>query len=346
MGRFDEQLVAKTAEALHGIQKVVLIPHIHPDGDAMGSSLGLTQVMRGIGFDVEVVAPSGFPDFLRWLEGSEDVTVYEENAEVGAMKLAQAEIIIFLDFNDIKRSGEMAAQLEALSIPKVMIDHHPNPNTFADYIFSDPSASSTAELVFHFIEAMAWEPAVNRAAANALLAGIITDTGSFSYNASAPSMYEVVGKLMAFGADKDKIHASIYYSHSADRMKLLGYCLNEKMVVLPEYHTAFISLTQDEMERYHFKAGDNEGFVNYPLGIKGIIFTAFFTEKEDRIKISFRSRGGFPANEFSGAHFGGGGHKNAAGGVSFLPMEETLARFNALVPDYADRLKEETERLG
>jgi phosphoesterase RecJ-like protein len=343
--RFDKIVIDEIGGLLGTVDNIVLIPHVNADGDAVGSSMGLCRVLKNAGKNAVVVSPTDYPEFLKWIDGTENLLVHENEPEKCLTALEDADLIFYLDFNDVKRTGDLEEHLNKFSSKKVLIDHHPNPNGFADYILSYPDASSTAELVYDFIEETGLIEHLDKDAAEALFTGIITDTGSFSYNVSTPRVYEVVGKLIEKGADKDKIHSAIYYNFSTHRMRMLGYCLDKKMIVLPEYHTAFISLTAEELEKYNFQMGDTEGFVNYPLSIKGIVFTALFMEKDDIVKISFRSKESFPTNKFSSKNFKGGGHINASGGSSDASMKETLDKFCELLPEYKDELENEARKL-
>ncbi len=210
------------------------------------------------------------------------------------------------------------------------------------FLFSDTKVSSTAELAFDFIAKMGWMDQLDAAGANALLTGIIADTASFSHNAGRPELYEAASRLIAKGANQHRIQESLFNTNTADRLRLLGYALSEKMKIFPEYHAALISLTREELKKFNFKIGDTEGFVNYPLSVKGIIFSAFFLENAEKIKISFRSKGGFAANEFSALHFGGGGHHNAAGGESRQSLDESVEKWISLLPHYSQSLEKES----
>jgi len=345
LGRFKKQIINDITSLLGTASNVVLIPHVNPDGDAVGSSIGLCRVLNNAGKNAVVVSPDDYPEFLKWIDGTDEVLVYEHTPEKCLEALGNADFIFYLDFNDSKRIGEMEKEMHKFNSKKILIDHHPHPNGFADFMLSDPSACSTAELVYDFLEETGFVDYLDKAAAEALLTGIITDTGSFSYNVSNPRVYEVVGKLIASGADKDKIHSSVYYNFSTHRMRMLGYCLDKKMVVLPEYHTAYITLTNEELERYNFQIGDTEGFVNYPLAIKGIVFTALFMERDGYVKISFRSKGNFPTNKFSSENFNGGGHINASGGSYDASMESTVNKFCELLPQFKSELEKEAQKL-
>jgi len=323
------------------VKKVVIIPHVNPDGDAIGSALGLNDVLNNAGFESHVIVPNDFPVYLNWL-GSEGIPwIYEQNSEQCNKLIDGADALFFLDFNDVKRLGKVEEYLRINTKPVVLIDHHPDPRICADYMFSDTNVSSTAELVFDFVDAMGMMDHLGAVGANALLTGIIADTGSFSHNASRPNMYHIVGELIKRGADKEKINESLFNDFSEKRMRLLGYCLSEKMEIFPEHRTALIWLTAEELKRFDFHPGDTEGFVNYPLSIRGVVFSAFFMEKHDLVKISFRSKGSFPTNDFSGVHFNGGGHRNASGGETKLPMKEALDLFRGLLPRYSEKLEKD-----
>jgi phosphoesterase RecJ-like protein len=292
----------------------VIIPHINPDGDALGSCLGLMRILQSLGKSAKVVSPNGFPDFLDWLPGAGEIIRFDTNKELAINTLALAEVMFFLDFNTPSRLKEMASYVDSSTASRVMIDHHPDPEDVVDLMFSDISASSTCELVYHVVQGVGLAGKIDREAAEALYTGIITDTGGLSYNSSNPVTYNVVAALLKAGIDKPKIHENIFNCNTFGRMQLLGYSLSSKMVALPQQEAAYIFLSRDELNRFGYKDGDTEGFVNYPLSISNVFISGFFAEKDDKIKISFRSRGEFPVNAFSAKYFGGGGHKNAAGG--------------------------------
>jgi len=318
------------------VKKVVIIPHVNPDGDAIGSAIGLNSILNNAGFESVVIVLNDFPSYLSWL-GSDGVPlIYEQSAGLCHEMIDQADAFFFLDFNDVKRLGKLEEYLGKNTKPIVLIDHHPDPAIKTEYLFSDINVSSTAELVFDFVDALGMLEYLDANGANALLAGIIADTGSFSHNASRPDTYRVVGELIKRGADKDRINESLYNDFSEKRMRLLGYCLSEKMEVFPTHKTALIWLSVNELKKFDFHPGDTEGFVNYPLSIKGIVFSAFFMEKHDHVKVSLRSKGSFATNDFCAAHFNGGGHRNASGGETKLSLKEALALFRELLPQYSE----------
>lgn len=344
MERFDKKACLSVSKLLREeVKKVVIIPHVNPDGDAIGSSLGLNDILNRAGFESAVIVPNDYPKYLNWLGDEVSPLIYENIPERCHELIAATDVLFFLDFNDVKRLGKIEQYIGSVTKPIVLIDHHPDPQIKTDYLFSDTDVSSTAELVFDFAEALGMIDHLGITGANALLTGIIADTGSFSHNAARPSTYHIVAELISKGADKVKINEALFNNFSEKRMRLLGYCLSEKMELFPQYRAALIWLSADELKRYDFHSGDTEGFVNYPLSIEGIVFSAFFMEKNNQIKISFRSKGSFATNEFSGAYFNGGGHRNASGGESMLSMSETLALFKSLLPKYTAALNKEND---
>jgi Exopolyphosphatase-related proteins len=318
--------------------KIVVTTHQNPDGDALGSMLGMYWFLKGMGHDVSPISPNDYPEFLQWLPGNEAVLDYVKHKNQVKSAVAAAEIIFYLDYNEDKRGGDMKELLNASKASKIMLDHHPFPQLPVDVAISRTEVSSTCELVYEFIVAMDGTRFMTKDIASCIYAGIMTDTGCFAYNSSRPRTFEIVAQLMSHSIDKDDIFRRIYDNYSEHRMRLLGYCLNDKMKVFPEYRTAFIALSMEEQDRFKFETGDSEGFVNYPLSIKGICFTALFVERKDKVKISLRSRGSFAVNEFSKKHFGGGGHTNAAGGESLISLSETIQKFVDLLPQYANDL--------
>jgi len=317
--------------------KISIIPHENPDGDAIGSALGLGQVLKNEGKEVAVISVNNYPDFLKWFSSDVPVHIYERDKKTAKQTLFDSDVLICVDFNEEKRAGHLESMIHSFDKPKILIDHHPNPTNFCDFMVSEPSYSSTAELVRDVLKEIDLSSAIDLKAAEALYTGILTDTGGFSHNTSK-NTFKVVSELLEYEIDSDKIQSEVYHNFSSQRMQLLGYCLNEKMVVFPEYRSAYISITQEELERFDFKPGDTEGFVNYPLSIQNIVFSALFIEKDDFVKASFRSKGNFPANAFSSAHFNGGGHLNAAGGESKLTFKETIELFTQLLPGYKHQL--------
>jgi phosphoesterase RecJ-like protein len=332
---------AHTAELLRdpGRQIVILI-HINPDGDALGSSLGLLIIFRKLGHQCTVISPNDYPGFLKWLPGTEQVIIFKHAPARSIEVLRSADIVFAVDFNELKRVKELNEAFKLSTAHKVLIDHHPDPDMTVDCLLSDTSASSTAELVYRFFGDTGLLPNLDKDIATCLFTGIMTDTGCFSYNSSNQKTWETVAELLDYGIDKDRIYYLTYDNYSSYRMRLLGYSLNEKMEVFPEYGTGLIWLSREDLRKYNFEPGDTEGFVNYPLSIKGIRFSALFIEKEDHVRISFRSKGSFAVNDFSRKYFNGGGHKNASGGESYTSLADTVKRFKELLPVYREKLCE------
>lgn len=333
-----EKLVKNIVELLGQPQNIVIVPHSNPDGDAIGSAIGLAIIFKNMGHMPKIISPNDYPDFLQWMSGDIEIINFQRKKKKAEKFIAECKLMFCVDFNDIKRTKLMEKAIENFAGKTVMIDHHPYPTDFADFSVSRPEYSSTCELVYDFIGTSGLSRFLNRQAAEVLYAGIMTDTGSFSYSTSRPNLYKVLSGLMEFDINTEEIHSKVYDNFSPDRMRLMGYCLLEKMVVLPEYRAGYISITLEELKKFNFEPGDTEGFVNIPLSIKGVIFSALFVEREDHVKISLRSKGSFPVNEFSSKHFGGGGHLNAAGGETKLKLTEILDVFTQLLPKYSHLL--------
>ncbi|UYW02618.1 bifunctional oligoribonuclease/PAP phosphatase NrnA [Flavobacterium agricola] len=310
-------------------KKVVIIPHRNPDGDAMGSTLGLYFFLKKLNIDATVIAPNDFPEFLAWLPDANKTVIYENTPEKASKILDEAELIFTLDFNAFHRTGDVMGQkLATLQQPFVMIDHHELPDPYATYMYSDTSMSSTCEMVYHFISNLGYENMVDYNIATCLYTGIVTDTGSFRFPKTTSTTHRVVANLIDKGVESDFVFNNLYNNSTYARLQLLGKAL-QNLTLLPEYHASYITLTQDELNQFNFEKGDTEGIVNYGLQVKGINLTAIFIEnkQEGIIKISFRSRGDVDVNAFARAHFNGGGHINAAGGKSVDNMEQTVKKF-------------------
>jgi phosphoesterase RecJ-like protein len=328
-------------EWMEAAKKVAVLTHTNPDGDAIGSSLALALALEKAGMEAQVVIPDGLPDFLRWLPGIERSTTFAYKQEKAVAIIEGADLIFCLDFNDPKRLNGAEEHLNKSRARKILIDHHQDPLIFTDMVISETWRGSVGEMIYLFLKEMFREDIMDKDIATCLYVAIMTDTGNFNYASSYPEIFHIVGDLMQYDLEKDRIYSNVYDAFSEDRMRLQGYCMMEKMVVLPEYHTAYISLTDEELKRFNHRKGDTEGFVNIPFSVKGVRFTALFIEKKDRIKVSFRSRGNFPVNKVAAEHYHGGGHINAAGGDSFRTMKETLAGFESLLPRYAKLLRDD-----
>lgn len=331
--------ISTTQELLDSSKKIAIIPHKNPDGDAMGSTLALAAYLKTKGHQAVVVAPNEYPHFLKWLPGDSDVLFYTSNTGKARDAIKTADLVFTLDFNHFSRAGDLEEVLENVNVPFIMIDHHQQPADYATVTYSDTSMSSTCEMVYHFIKALGDEELITGEMASCLYTGIMTDTGSFRFPSTTSITHEVIAALIKQGADNAAIHERIYDTNSESRLQLLGVALNN-LVVLREYRTAYITMTQEELDTHKFQKGDTEGFVNYCLSLEGIIFAVIFIEhKADSIvKMSLRSKGIFSVNEFARAHYNGGGHTNAAGGRSEVALIETVTKFKELLPSYKEQL--------
>lgn len=316
-------------------KKIVIIPHRNPDGDAMGSTLGLYHFLKAKGHQAVVIAPNEFPDFLAWLPGSETVKIFEKDAELVTKVIQDAELVFTLDFNHFGRTGEqMEAVLKTVTVPFVMIDHHQMPDTYAKVTFSDTSYGSTCEMVYHFINAIGDGNIIDKTIATCLYTGIVTDSGSFRFPSTTGTTHRIVAEFIDKGVENSQVHSLLFDNHSHNRIQILARAL-QNMRVLPQYSTSYTSLSQEELNSFNNAKGDTEGIVNYGLGMKDIVFTAFFSENKDEgiIKISFRSKGNFDVNAYARKYFSGGGHVNAAGGKSTDTLEATIQKFIATLAD-------------
>lgn len=313
-------------------KKIAIIPHRGPDGDAMGSTLALYHFLLKSNHQAVIISPNEFPEFLAWLPGSETVLIYEKDKDNTTKILQDAELIFTLDFNALHRVGDMENILQTLTAPFIMIDHHQKPDDYAKYTYSDTSFGSTCEMIYNFIDYLGQHDLIDKTIATCIYTGILTDSGSFKYPKTTGTTHRVVADLIDLGVENYNIPNLLFDNHSYNRLQLLGRAL-QNLKVMPEHHTSYITLTQEELDTFHYVKGDTEGIVNYGLSIKGIIFTAMFIEnkEEEMIKISFRSQGEFDVNQFARDHFNGGGHINAAGGRSDLSMTETIKKFEDLV---------------
>ena len=337
----DPEALASLQKAPQGSDgkaaRIVITTHARPDGDAIGSSLGLCHYLRKKGHEAKVVVPNSYADFLRWIPGQELVLDYQRSRSECTKVFKQADIIFCLDFNHPDRIESLRKELDESRAPVVMIDHHRNPSDFAKWQYWSIEASSTAELVFDFITlVMGDEGLMDKDIATGLYTGILTDTGSFQYNSTTPNTHRVTSELLKFGLDKKGIYDRIYSTFSEDRLRFFGHCLSNKMEIFPEFQTGLIWVTQEEINRFRVRTGDTEGLVNYPLSIQGVIFSALIIDRIAQIKISFRSRGDYSVEQFAKRHFSGGGHKNASGGTSYDSLDVTVARFKQLIKEEPD----------
>jgi phosphoesterase RecJ-like protein len=327
-----KQLLAEPAH-------IVITTHHKPDGDAMGSSLGLFNYLIQKGHYVRVVSPTDYPYFLQWLPNNPEVIIYTEKVEESKKLVKEADIIFCLDFNALSRINELGEEVKKSSAIKVMIDHHLEPEGFDDYRHWDISACATAQLIYDFIANVLDDKAlINKDVATCLYTGIMTDSGSFRFPTVTSSLHRIVAELIDAGAENWRIHQQVYDNATEGRLKFLGFCLSNKLEVLREYNTAIISVSKSDISQFDIKTGETEGVVNYALSLNGIRLAAFIVERTDRVKLSLRSTGDFPANEICKKYFDGGGHRNAAGGHSELPLDEVVNKFKTILPEYKNLL--------
>jgi phosphoesterase RecJ-like protein len=333
-----ESNIQKAKKFIDKYDKIVIVCHISPDGDAIGSSLAMYHFLQELGKPVNVVVPNDFPGFLKWMPGVKDVIIGNKNETLAAETIACAELLFCLDFNTLNRIEHLAPFITQSPAKKIMIDHHPYPDSFCDLTISHPEISSTSELIFRFICRMGMFESLNKSCAECIYTGMMTDTGAFTYNSNSPAIYYIISELLYKGIDKDAIYSRVYNNYTSGRIRLQGYVFYEKMRIFKEYKTSLITLSINEQNRFQYMKGDAEGFVNIPLSIENVVFSAFIREDENVIRISLRSKGQFPCNEFATAIFNGGGHLNAAGGEFCGKLEEAVALFEKSLPEYKQRL--------
>ncbi|MBX2957474.1 MAG: bifunctional oligoribonuclease/PAP phosphatase NrnA [Cyclobacteriaceae bacterium] len=329
-------------EFLSSAREVVIVTHHKPDADALGSSLGLAAYLKKKGHQVFVITPSDYPSFLNWLPGNDEVIIYNDRIENQiAERVAKAEIIFCLDFSALGRINSIGEMIRKSSAKKVLIDHHLEPEKFADFEQWDPKAASTAGLVYELLIELGDRTKIDADIADCLYAGLLTDTGGFRHNNTRREEFMIASDLVSLGANPTKVSKLIYDTNTLERLRLMGYVLSEKLVVLPEYKTAYMTLNQEELKKFGSQSGDTEGFVNYGLSIEGIRLSVMIYQRNDEVKLSFRSLGDFSVNEMARKYFNGGGHKNASGGTSSSSLQATLENFLKILPEYKEKLLSE-----
>jgi phosphoesterase RecJ-like protein len=327
-------------------QEAVILTHFKPDADALGSSLGLARYLIKKGHNVQVITPSDYPDFISWMPGNKDVLVYNPDKQQKVAQLInQATLIFCLDFSSLHRINDLGEMVAKAPGKKVLVDHHLEPEHFADFEHWDGKAASTAELIYTLIDELGDRNYLDADIANCLYAGIMTDTGGFRHSNTNYNVFRIAGELVSAGADPSQVSKLIYDTNSIERLRLMGYVLGQKLQILPEYRTAFIVLSADELKRYSSQTGDTEGLVNYGLSVKGVKLSVMISERRENIKLSFRSLGNFSVNDLARLHFSGGGHRNAAGGQTELSLEQTLQKFLSLLPQYKEQLAGDSSDL-
>lgn len=321
-----------------GIHKVVIIPHISPDGDAVGSCSALSEVLRMAGVEQHILTCDYIPEYLRFLKNIPTAISFQDKPEECKRLIAEAEMIFMLDHNTVKREGDMESYVSAATADRVIIDHHPEPDKQA-WVISDTRVSSTCELLYTVITQIWGRTAITPDIANALYTGINTDTGGLSHNSSRPETYRIIAELLEAGLDKAYIHERIYQMNNLSRLRLIGNTLLNKLQVSSQYPVAIMPITREELEKYNYKDGDLEGLVNIPLSVHNVCVSIQITERKEKVKLSFRSKGNIPVNEWAKKWFNGGGHLNAAGGQMGLPLEEVVKKVLETTPLFFEQLK-------
>jgi phosphoesterase RecJ-like protein len=330
---------------LHGSpKKVVITTHQKPDADALGSSLALFNYLKKYNHQITVISPTDYPKFLEWMPGNNCVIDYElskENEKKSNNDINQADIVFLLDFSSWERLKNVAEPIKKSNAKKVLMDHHLDPSIIADFELWNPKAAATCELMYDFICMLGDRNKIDSNIGECIYAGIMTDTGSFRFASTTKKIHQTIADLIELGVDNSKVHRMIYDNNSFEKLRFLGFVLSQKMHIISNLHCAYIAVSKEELDMFHSQTGDTEGLVNYALSIEGIIFAAIIIERPDAVKMSFRSSGTFPVNEFAHKHFEGGGHKNAAGGKSSLSFKDTLQKFLEILPQYKQQLQEE-----
>jgi bifunctional oligoribonuclease and PAP phosphatase NrnA len=327
--------IASLTELLAQPEKIVITTHHKPDGDAMGSSLGLYNYLIQQGHEVNVITPTDYPDYLSWMPGNDKVIIYTDNLALAATLIAEAKIIFCLDFNALNRINEMGVLVGNSTAYKILIDHHLEPEDFDDYRYWDTKACATAQLIYKFIaDELGHKELVNKDVATCLYTGIMTDSASFSLPNTTADVHRITASLMDAGAVNWQINNLVYNNSSENRLRFLGVCLSQRLEVLYEYNTAIIAVSKADLDKYGITTGETEGIVNYALSIAGIRLAAFIVERTDKVKLSVRSRGQIPANDICKRYFNGGGHLNASGGTSTDSFEQVVNKFKLILPEY------------
>jgi len=321
-------------------RNLIIIPHTNPDGDAIGSCLALSNLLKKSGHNVSLISPNKPPHFLNWTPGFEDILYFDSETKNCEKKIKASELIFTLDFNDLNRIGELGDIVKSSKSKKIMIDHHQNPKDYADLTFSEPEIGSTCELLFEIIISMGYEDLIDQSISKCIYLGIMTDTGSFQYSSVTSRTHQIIAQLIDKGIDQNEIHNKVYNDSSASRLKVLGSALSN-MNQIQGLKTAYMFLKRNDLEKFDYQKGDSEGIVNYGLSLKDVIFSVIFIEDindSNNVKISFRSQGDFSCNEFAGKYFNGGGHGNAAGGRNDGNAEDAINKFLKILPNYKEKL--------
>ncbi len=335
---FDSLEIKAVGRLLVSPQKIVLVCHKNPDGDTIGAALAMLHYLRKKGHEVTALVPNDFPGYYKWIPGAEEMIIFDRNARAVRAALASGQLLFCFDFNSLDRTGNMAPDLEKFAGKKIIIDHHLDPGDEFDHYFCSTASSSTGELVYEFIEAMGDKALLGVEEALALYTCIMTDTGSFSFNCNHGRTYHIVAELIELGIDAANVHKLVYDTYTENRIRLLGFALSSRLMVWRDLHTAVIYLTKDDLKRFDYQVGDTEGLVNYGLSMEGINLAVLLTEKDNQIRISFRSKGSFSVNRLAHDFFNGGGHINASGGTSKMGIDNTIGKIKEVLQHFKDEL--------
>jgi phosphoesterase RecJ-like protein len=333
----QEESIQQAKRLINKSRRISIVTHSSPDGDAVGSALALWHFFSELGKTVRVIVPDNFASFYKWMPGADKIIIDEWVHRYAEERIVESDLIFCLDFNALRRIGNVASSIEKAKGRKILIDHHLDPDKFCDLIISHPEMSSTCELVFRFICRMGMHEYINEPCAACIYTGMMTDTGAFTFNSNRPDIFFIISELLQTGIDKDAIYQRIYNQYSINRVHLQGYVLYEKMKLYENHHAALLTLNQAEHQQFNIQKGDTEGFVNIPLCMNSIVLSCFLREEKGMIKISLRSKGSYPCNLFASEIFGGGGHLNASGGEFYGPMEEAISRFEEGLEKFSDR---------
>lgn len=331
--------IHETKKQIEEAQRIVIVTHLSPDGDAMGSSLGLYHYLQSMNKDVRVIVPNAYPYFLKWMNGIDDVVINTYIPTVAETLIKNAELIFCLDFNTLKRIGSLGELVEQSNAKKILVDHHLDPDEGFDVVISYPHISSTCEVVFRLMVQMNGLDKITTTVAECIYTGMMTDTGGFTYNSNDPEIFEIISILLKKGINRDLIYDRVFNNYSDQRFKLLGFTLSQRMKLYPAFNASLIYLSLEDQKQFNLTKGDTEGFVNYPLSIKGILFSVFIREDDELTKISLRSQGNFPCNKFAADYFNGGGHLNASGGEFYGEIDDAIVLFEKGLEEYKELLQ-------
>lgn len=322
-------------------RNIVITTHHKPDADALGSSLGLLRFLQKLQHTVKVVVPSDYPRFLNWMPGQGDVLIFEPKMpEPAKAYIDDAELIFCLDFNSLSRVNDMESLVRNAAATKIIVDHHLEPEQFADIWYWDNKASATCELIYELIIELGHKDLLDKAIGECLYAGIMTDTGSFRFPSTTSKVHHIIADLIDLGVNNSKLHQAVYDTNTEQRLRFLGFALSQRLKIVKEYHTAYFLITSNDLERFDSQTGDTEGLVNYALSLENINFAALIVERTEMVKMSFRSKGDFSVRDFASSHFEGGGHKNASGGKSNLSLLDTEKKFLNVLDLYRNSLNQ------